>query len=149
MALTLKLGATEVLDNIFPVRGVIVTAKVGLELPTEDLQGSTLANTVGSDQTKNLPRARHGKPMELKAVGAITMGDLALQVGGKVDNGDGVKRTLLGADTATNAERLGDEGEARLGGDLDAELAAADDGARLLAFLATLARAALFPMTPS
>jgi hypothetical protein len=81
--------------------------------------------------------------VELEAVGAIAVGDLALQVRGQVDDGDGVEGALLGADTATNAERLGDEGQAGLGGDFDAELAATDDRAGLLAFLATLARTAL------
>lgn len=56
--------------------------------------------------------------MELEAVGGIAMGDLALEVGGQVDNGDGAEGAALGADTTTNAQRLGDKGDARLGGHL-------------------------------
>lgn len=71
------------------------------------------------------------------------MGDLALEVRGQVDDSDGVEGALLGADTASNAQRFGDEGEARIGLDLDTKLAATDNGARLLAFLTTLARTTL------
>lgn len=67
--------------------------------------------------------------MQLEAVGAISVGDLALEVGGQVDDGNGVEGALLGADTTTNAERLGNEGKTRLGSDFNAELATADDGA--------------------
>lgn len=132
------------LDDILPVRGVIVATEVGLELSTENLQRGTLSDTVGSNQTKDLAGTGHRKPMELEAVGAIAVGDLALQVGGKVDDGDGIERALLGADTASNAERLGNEGQTRLGRYLNAELSAANDRAGLLAFLATLAWATLF-----
>lgn len=141
---TLKLGATEVLDDVFPVRGVIETTQVGLELAAENLEGSTLANTVGTDETKHLVRARHGQAVKLEAVGAITVGDLALEVRWQVDNGDGVERALLGADTTTDAERLGNEGEARVGSDLNAELATADNGAGLFAFLSALSGATLY-----
>jgi hypothetical protein len=143
LSLTLQLRATEVLDNVLPVGRVIVTTQVRLELSGENFQSSTLANTVGSDKTEDLTRSRHGKTVELEAVGAISMGNLALEVGGQVDDGDGIEGALLGADTATDTERLGDEGQTRLGGDLNAELATADDRARLLAFLTTLARTAL------
>lgn len=63
------------------------------------------------------------------------MGDLGLEVGGQVDDVDGVEGTFLGTDTASNAEALRDEGD--FGGivDFDAQLARADDGTRLFAFL--------------
>lgn len=141
---TLQFRTTEVLDDIFPVGGVIVATQVRLELSGENLQGGTLANTVGSDKTEDLVGARHRQAMKLEAVGAIAVGDLALEVGGQVDDGDGVEGAFLGADTTTNAERLGDEGQAGLGGDFNAELSTADDGARLFAFLSTFARAALW-----
>lgn len=131
------------LDNILPVGGVVVTTQVGLELSTQDLQGSTLANTVGSDQTKNLTGTRHRQAMQLEAVGAITVGDLALEVGGQVDDGNGVEGTLLGADTATDTERLGDEGKTGIRGDLNTELATTDDGARLFALLTAFSRTTL------
>lgn len=57
--------------------------------------------------------------MELEAVGGIAMGDLALEVGGQVDNGDGAEGAALGADTTTNAQLFGDEGDARLGRHLE------------------------------
>lgn len=73
--------------------------------------------------------------MELEAVGRVSVRDLGLEVGRQVYDGDGAKGAFLRADAAANAEGLGDEGNARVGGDLDAELAAADDRAGLLAFL--------------
>lgn len=81
--------------------------------------------------------------MKLECVGAISVSDLALEVRGQVDDSDSVEGALLGADTATDAEGLGDEGEARGGRDFDTELSATDDGTRLLAFLTALARATL------
>jgi hypothetical protein len=133
-----------VLDHILPVRRVVVATQVGLELSAENLQRGTFTNTVGSDKTENLARSGHRQTVELEAVGAITVGDLALEVGGQVDDGDGVEGALLGADTATNTQRLGDEGEARFGRDLNAKLSTANHGAGLLALLATLARTTLF-----
>ena len=38
------------------------------------------------------------------------MGDLGFEIGWQIDNVDGSKRALLGADTASNAKVLGDEG---------------------------------------
>lgn len=120
-----------------------MSAQVWLELSAEDLQGGTLSNTVGSDKTQDLARSGHRQTMQLEAVGAITVGDLALEVGGQVDDGDGLEGALLGADTTTNAERLGDEGQAIGRGDLNAELSAADNGARLFALLTTFSGATL------
>ena len=59
-----------------------MSAEVGLELAAKDLQGGTLSNTVGSDQTKDLTRSGHGKPVEFEAVGSISVRHLALEVGG-------------------------------------------------------------------
>lgn len=58
--------------------------------------------------------------MELKAVGRVSMGDLGLEVRGKVDDGDGAKGALLRADTASYTQRLGQEGKTGVGRDLDA-----------------------------
>lgn len=139
----LEFRSTEVLDNILPVRGVGVAAQVGLELSGQDLQGSALSDTVGSDQTQNLTGSGHRQTMQLEAVGAISVGDLALEVGGQIDDGNGVEGALLGANTTTDAEGLGNEGEARFGGDFNAELATSNDRARLFAFLTTFSRATL------
>jgi hypothetical protein len=140
---TLKLGTTEVLDNVLPIRRVVVSAQVGLELSTKNLQSGTLSNTVCSDQTKNLAGSGHGQTVQLETVGSISVGDLAFEVGGQVDDGNGVKGALLGADTATDTKGLGDEGQLRVGLDLNAEFAAADDWARLFALLSTFSRATL------
>jgi hypothetical protein len=137
MSRTLQLRTTEVLQNLLPVRRIVVAAQVRLQLATQNLQGSTLADTVCSDETENLTRAGHGQTVQLEAVGGVTVGDLGLQVGGQVDDGDGTEGTLLGADTATDAKGFGDKGDLRFGGHFNAKLTRANHGARLLALLTT------------
>lgn len=65
------------------------------------------------------------------------MGDLALKIGGQVDDVDGAERTLFGTDTTSNTETLGDKRDLRLGSDFDAEFASANHRARLLTLLTT------------
>jgi hypothetical protein len=55
--------------------------------------------------------------VQLEAVGGVSMRDLRLEVGGQVDDVDGVEGAFLGADTAADAEALRDEGD--LGGVVD------------------------------
>ena len=129
------------LDNILPVRRVIVSAQVGLKLSTQNLEGSTLSDTVGTDKSKHLTGSGHRKTVQLEAVGAISVGDLALKVGGQVI--DRIEGAALRADTTTDTELLGDEGQLGIGLDLDTELSATDDGARLLALLTTFSRTTL------
>lgn len=131
------------LDDVLPVRRVVISTQVGLELATENLQSGTLSNTVRSNETENLARPRHGKTVKLESVGAISVSNLTLEVRGQVDNRDGVKGALLRADTATDTERLGDESETGRRRDFDAELAATNDGTRFLAFLTALSRTTL------
>lgn len=142
----LQFGATEMLENLFPVWRVVVAAEVGLQLAAQNLQGSTLSDTVGTDQTKHLTGPGHGKPVQLEAVCRITVRDLSLEIGGQIDDVDGVKGTFLRANTASDAEALRDEGDLGLWCDFDTELARTDDGTRLLALLPTfLARKSQIP----
>ena len=134
---TLQLGAAEILEDLLPVRRVVIAAEVGLQLSTEDLKCGTLANTVCANETQDLARAGHGQPVQLEAVGRVAVGDLGLEVGGQVDDVDGVKRALLGTDTTSYTKPLGDEGDFRAGVDLDAQLAGAHNGTRFFAFLPT------------
>jgi hypothetical protein len=48
--------------------------------------------------------------VQLEGVRSEAVGLISLQVLGKVDNIDGLKRTLLDANSATNAKLLRDEG---------------------------------------
>lgn len=135
--LTLQFGTTEVLQNLFPVGRVVVTTQVGLKLATQNLQSSTFSDTVGSNKTEDLTGAGHGKTVKLETVGRVTVGDLGLEVGGQVDNVNGTEGTLLGTDTTTNTQALGDEGDLRGRVDLNAKLSCADHGTSLLALLTT------------
>ena len=134
---TLQLGTTEVLQDLLPIRRVLVAAQVGLQLATQNLQRSTLSDTVCSNETKDLTGAGHRKTVELEAVGRITVGDLGLQVGGQVDDVDSTERTLLGANTTTDTQALGDKGDLGVGSHFDTEFTRPHDGARLLALLTT------------
>jgi hypothetical protein len=58
--------------------------------------------------------------MQLERICRVAVDDFRLQIGGQVDNRNGRERTLLGTDTAPNAETLGYESEFRLWSDLDA-----------------------------
>jgi hypothetical protein len=133
----LQLRTTEVLENLLPVRGVVEAAEVGLQLAAQNLQGSTLSGTVTTNETQNLTRSGHRQSVELEAVGRVTVGDLRLEVGGQVDDVDGIERTFLRANTATDTETLGDEGNLGCVFNLNTELAGTDDGTGLLAFLTT------------
>ena len=75
--------------------------------------------------------------MEFEAVGRVPMRNLRLEVRREIDDVDGGKRTFFHADTTSNAKSLGDEGDLRFRGDLDAEFACPYHRARFLAFLAT------------
>jgi hypothetical protein len=140
LEVVLQLGATVVLDDVLPrvLPLLLPLSQVGLELAAENLERRGLADTVGPNKTENVPGSGHRQTVELEAVGRVSVGDLRLEVGREVDDGDGAKRALAHADTATDTERLRDEGDARLGRHFDAELTASDDGARLLAFLPAL-----------
>ena len=97
-------------DNIFPVWRVVELAQVRLQLSAKDLESSTLPDTVCSNETEHVAGPRHRKPVKLEAIGRVPVGDLGLEVGGQVDDGDGVEGAFFGTDTATDAETLGYEG---------------------------------------
>lgn len=63
------------------------------------------------------------------------MGDLSFEVGGQIDDIDGVEWTFLGTYTTANAKSLRDEGNLGVRGDFDAQFASADDRTGFLAFL--------------
>ena len=63
------------------------------------------------------------------------MRDLRFQVGGQIDDVDGVEGAFLGADAAADAQAFGDEGDLAVGAYFDTEFARAYDGAGFLAFL--------------
>jgi hypothetical protein len=73
--------------------------------------------------------------MKLEAVGGVSMRDMGLEVGRQIDDVDGSKGAFFRANTATNAQTLGDEGNLRFGSDFDAETTTSNNGARLFAFL--------------
>ena len=66
------------------------------------------------------------------------MGSLPLQILREVDDVDGLKRALLHADTATDAELLRKSSSFRFGAHLDTELAHPHHRTRLLTLLLAL-----------
>lgn len=91
------------LQNLFPIRRIIVSPQVRLQLARQNLQRSALSNTVCSHQSQHLPRSWQWQSVQLEAVGAVAVCDLCLEVGGQVDDVDGVEWTLLGTDTTSDA----------------------------------------------
>lgn len=75
--------------------------------------------------------------MQLEAVGRVTVGDLCLEVGWQVDDVDSTEWTFLRADTATDTEALGNEGDFGFGCHFDTKFACADHRARLFTLLTT------------
>jgi hypothetical protein len=57
--------------------------------------------------------------MKFEGVGRVTVHDFALEVSGEIDDGDCRKGAFLGADAASDAEALGDEGKSRVWGDFN------------------------------
>ena len=102
--LTLKFAASEIFQDFLPVWWTIISSQIWLQLATQNLERSTLANTIGSHKPKYLSRSWHGEPVELEAIGGITMCDLSLQVGGQVDDMNCPERAFLRTDTTTNAK---------------------------------------------
>lgn len=69
----------------------IISAQVGLEFSSKNFERCALSDTISSDETENLPRSGCGEPMKLESVGCIPVGDLRLEVGGKIDDGNSFK----------------------------------------------------------
>lgn len=121
----------------------IVSSQVGLLLASQDLQCCALADTIRAHQPKNLSNTRCRKSMQLEGVGAVSMGGLVLEVGGELNDVDGLKGALFGADTATDAERLRDECNFGCWCNLDAQPPHSNNWAALLALLSTFLGLAL------
>ena len=115
-------------QNLLPIRRTIVSSEIGLHLSSKNLQGGRLSNTIGTDQSQHLSRTRHGKTMQLEAVGSVTMGGIAFQILGKVDNVDCLKRTFFDSDTTSNTEWFGEVGNLGLWAYFDTEFAKFDNG---------------------
>lgn len=117
----------------------IVSSQIRLQFAREDLQRSALSDTIRANKTQDLARARCRQTMQLEYAGSVAVRHLRLQVRRQVDDSDSLEGapstrqpaqhrrmtwiSLLDADTAADAQELGDEGDlvARL--DLNAQFA--------------------------
>ena len=122
-------------ENLLPVGGGVVPAEIGLHLAREDFERGGLSDAVGAHEAEDLAGARHGESVEFEGVGSVSVGGVAFEVLGEVDDVDGLEGTFLDADAAADAERLGEVGDFGLGAHFDAQLAEFDHGAGLFAFL--------------
>jgi hypothetical protein len=100
----------------------IILAKVGLEFAGQNLERCGLSRSVGSNEAENLTRTRHRQTVQLELIGTVTVSGILGERLGKVDDLNGLKRTLLNADTATNAKGLRDEHLRRIGINLNTQL---------------------------
>ena len=111
----------------------IVATKVRLQLSRKYLEGGTLSDTVGTDESEHLTRARSGQTVKLEGVCGVTMCYLRVEVGWQVNDSDSFEGTsrrqlsllcchvvtaaaerddvLLDTDTTSDAQELGDEGD--------------------------------------
>jgi hypothetical protein len=94
------------------VRGCtdVVLSEVRLELAGEDLEGGRLSDTVRADETEDLTGSRRRQTMKLERVGGVTVGDLGLEVGRQVDDGDGLERASEPTAAAVEQARQGERG---------------------------------------
>lgn len=125
------------LNDILPVRWILEATQIRLQLSRENFERSRLSDTVSSDEAENLSWSWHRQTVELEGVGGISVCDLRLQVGWQVDDVDGAEWALLWADTTSNAEGLGDEGDLGCWVNLDTEASGSDNWTGLLALLTT------------
>lgn len=101
--LTLQLRAPEILQYLFPVRGISISTKIGLQLSTKDLQCGALSATICSNQSQYLSGTRHRKTVQFEAVGRIAVSDLGLEVRGQIDDIDSPKWTFFYTDATSYA----------------------------------------------
>lgn len=67
-------------------------------------------HTTYRNAPKDFAGARGGQAVELERVGPVAVCRVLGEIARQVDDGNGVKRALLHADAAADAQRLGDEG---------------------------------------
>src|SRR3954447_17854376 len=108
---TLELRSSEVFYDICPIWRIIISSQIWLQLSTQNLEGSTLSNTVGTHQTQYLSRSGCRQSMELEAVGGVSVGDMGFEVRWKIDDIYRTERAFLGANTTSTAKTLRYEGD--------------------------------------
>ena len=59
-----------------PIRRIVITAEVRLELSSKDLQSGTLSDTVRADETEDLAWPWRRQTVELERVCSVAVGDL-------------------------------------------------------------------------
>ena len=128
------------LQDLLPRRRSIKLAKVGLEFPSHDLKGGTLADSVRSYESENLCRPRRRQSMQLEAVRAVSVSRFACQIFRKVDDRNGLEWALLDTNTAAYAKIFGNKCNLARGLDRNAHLAHGHDRTGALTLLPALLR---------
>lgn len=119
----LQFRPSKELEQFFPIRRIIKFTQVWFHLARENLECCGFANTVRADETQDLTRTRHRKAMEFEGIGRVAMRHLGFEIGGQIDNVNGPKGALFGADTAANTKRFGDGRDLTGAFDFDTKLA--------------------------
>jgi hypothetical protein len=91
----LQLGATEVAEDLLPVRRVLEATQIGLQFARKDLEGCRFSDTVGADQSEHLSRPGNRQPVQLEAVLRIPVGGVLFQVARQIDDVDCLERAFL------------------------------------------------------
>ena len=128
--MVLHLPPAEVRKEPVPGRLLLVVAQVRDQLPSEDLERGGLADPVPADEADHLALPDRRDPEEPEGVDPVLVDLLRLELFAQVQYVDGVEGADLDADSAADAERLGDERDF-VAPEHDALLAVDVDGAVL------------------
>ncbi|KAF5031393.1 hypothetical protein DSECCO2_628210 [anaerobic digester metagenome] len=101
-----EFGPLVEVEDVLPGDRRIGPPQVRDERAREDLHRRALADTVGPQDTGDLPLDRDREAVEDEAVLAVAVGRL-VELFGEVDDIESLKRTLLHADAAPDTELLG------------------------------------------
>jgi hypothetical protein len=102
----LEFTAAEVLENLAPLRWFIEVSQIWPHVAAQNAEGRRLANTVGTHESEHLAGAGSWQSVQLEAIGAVAVSDLALQAFRQVDDFDRLERAPLNAHAAAVAKVL-------------------------------------------
>ena len=134
----LEFTSAEVLENLAPLRWFSEVAQIRPHVTAQNAEGRRLANTVCAHEPEHLPGAGGRQSVQLEAIGAVAVRDLALQALRQVDDFDCLERAPLDAHAAAVAEMFRDEANCGRRLHVDTDLANLVHWARLCALLPAL-----------
>ena len=81
-----------------PIRRIVITTEVRLELSSKNLQSGTLSDTVRANESKYLTGTGSWETMEFERVRGVSMSDLGVQVGRQINDSNSFERASFKVD---------------------------------------------------